>query len=81
MSRESKILIKEVQSGETLYSFSLDESEQAYEKLQSLINMSLDVDIFIPTVTDTLCDSLGMNREEMDTYNESLIEEIDDHNH
>lgn len=81
MSMPSKIKIIENTTGETMYEFSFEESEAAQIKATELDEMGLDISLKIPTVTQTLCDTLGIENEDLLDYEESVVAEIDDHNH
>ena len=81
MSIASKIKIIDNTSGEVLYEFNFENSESAHAKALELDEMGLDVRVDIPTVTQTLCDTLGIENEDLIDYEESVVAEIDDHNH
>lgn len=75
----SKIQIKEVNSLETLYEFSMDDMEKAYHKAQELEEMGLDIKLIIPSLTETLARTLGRTEDELLLLNEELNDEINDH--
>lgn len=82
MHNESKIRIFQVDHEGTrseLYSFDLDQYDQAYSKLVELEEMGLNVSIKVPSVTETLCDTLGLSAEEQEDYEQSVVAEIEDH--
>ena len=82
MHNESKIRIFQVDredSKSELYQFDLDQYDQAYEKLIELEEMGLEVTIKVPSVTETLCDTLGLSAEEQEDYEQSVVAEIEDH--
>lgn len=82
MHNESKIRIYQVDPEGTkseLYSFDLNQYDEAYGKLIELEEMGLKVEIKVPSVTETLCDTLGLNAEEQEDYQQSVVAEIEDH--
>ncbi len=76
-----QIKIIDNSTNEVLYSYCFEESERAHHKATELEEMGLDISVHIPTVTDTLCDSIGITRDEKEDYEQSIVSEIDDHNH
>lgn len=80
MSKKSnEVKILEVHSGEILWQGSMDALSDAYEYAAKLENMGLDVKLEAPTVTQSLIENLGLNAEEKEEFEESLLDEIHDH--
>lgn len=74
-----KILVKDVQSKQILFECALTESEKAYQFAAEMEEMGLDLEVIIPTLGETLSNSLGHSKEELAQYKESLEEEMDSH--
>lgn len=82
MHNESKIRILQVNHEGThseLYNFEMDQYDEAYAKLIELEDMGLEVIIKVPSVTETLCDTLGLDAKEQEDYQQSVVAEIEDH--
>ncbi len=77
MHNESKIRI--YQGEEELYTFEMDQYDEAYNKLIELEEMGLEVSIKVPSVTETLCHTLGLSPEEQEDYQQSVVAEIEEH--
>lgn len=71
--------IKIIQGEELLYSFDMEQAEEAYQKMAELEAMGLEVHLHVPTVTETLCDTLGLSHEQQEDYQQSVVAEIEDH--
>ena len=79
MSIDSKIKIIDNNTQETLYEYGVDDQEAAYGMALNLEEMGLDITVKNPTVTETLCDSLGIDYDARAEYEQSVTAEIDDH--
>ena len=79
MSNESKVKVVDVHSQEVLFECPISKSEDAYKFAAEMEEMGLEVSINSPGVTETLCDSLGIEREARALYEESVVAEIEDH--
>lgn len=79
MSNISKIKILNTESGETLYEFPMESADMAYRQAAQLEEIGLDITVDHPNVTQTLCDSLGLNLSEQEEYQQSVVAEIEDH--
>jgi len=75
----SQIQVIDALSNEILYECSLDQAEMAYSFASEMEEMGLDIKVISPTITQTLTDSLGMNHDEKEEYENSVIAEIHDH--
>ncbi len=76
---QSKIKIINKQTEEILYSFELSEHDKAYEMAMHLEELGIDVTVDTPAVTATLCDSLGIENDAREDYENSVVAEMDDH--
>jgi pyrimidine deaminase RibD-like protein len=74
-----KIRVLDQQTGQTLFESNIEESEKAYEFAAQMEEMGLDVVMDIPTLSETLSQSLGLNHAEQMAYQKSIEEEIDQH--
>ena len=79
MSNTSKIKIIDNNSNETLYEFDLDQADQAYAMATQMEEMGLDIRVHNPSATETLADSLGIDKEERAQFEDSILKEIEDH--
>ena len=68
-----------MQSQEVLFECAIDVVETAFEYAAQLEKMGIAVRILSPTITETLCDSLGIEHDEREEYENSVIAEIEDH--
>lgn len=75
----SKIRIIDQQNETEIYSFEFHQQDEAYAKMIELEEMGLDVKLIVPTVTESLCDSLGIKQDEKEDYQQSVVAEIEDH--
>ncbi len=75
----SKIKILNNDSGEVLYEFELDQQDEAYAKATELEEIGLDITLKSPGLTETLCDSLGLENDARADYEQSVVAEMDDH--
>lgn len=76
---QNKVKVIDVNSEKTLFECDIKEIEQAYRYAAELEEMGLDIKIMAPTITQTLTDSLGMNHDEKEEYQQSVTAEIEDH--
>lgn len=76
---KSKVRLIEKNSGLVLFECEPSQVDLAYEKAADFENMGLDVKIEQPTVNQTLADSLGVEGAPLDAFQESLAEELEDH--
>jgi len=79
MSTVSLIKVIDLNSKEVLFECEMHQSEKAFEYAASMEKMGLEVEVLSPTVTETLCDSLGIELDKRSDYEQSVFEEIDDH--
>jgi hypothetical protein len=79
MDSGSTIKIIEVQSGETLFECSIEDSEKAYRQATHYDGLGLEVKVVIPSTTRTLFDALKKDPVNWDRVEDELNEEIDSH--
>lgn len=80
MGKETlKIQVRDVQTEQVLFECSLSEAEKAYAHAAELEEMGLDVKVVDPTLSETLTSALGLSVEQVRKYEESMIEEMEDH--
>ncbi len=79
MSILSMIKVVDLGSKETLFECEMSQAEKAYEYAADMEKMGLEVEVQAPTITETLCDSLGIELDKREDYEQSVFEEIDDH--
>ena len=79
MKQKSKIKVIDGLNNEILKEFTIDESQNAYEYAAQMESYGLEVKIIIPTITETLADSLGMSADMKQEYAQSVIAELADH--
>lgn len=77
MSNQVKVI--DILSNTTLFETSIDKIEDAYAYAAQMEEFGLDLKIVAPGLAETLIQSLGATEEELQTYRQSLIDEIDDH--
>lgn len=76
---KSKILVRDVQSQQTLFECELAASEKAYEYAAHMEELGIDVEVISPTLSETLTASLGLSPEARDQYQQSLDQELEAH--
>lgn len=79
MSDSNQILLVETQTGETIASFSIQEREKAYQKATQLEQMGLDIEMRSPGAAKSLAIELGADKKQLEDLDQSLQEEMDDH--
>lgn len=79
MSNQSKVKVIDIHSQEVLFECSIEVIESAFEYAAQMEELGIAVQILSPTITDTLCESLGIERDEKEEYDNSVIAEISDH--
>ena len=76
---KSKIRVQDVETGQTLFECSLEQSEKAYSFAAEMEKMGLDIVVLNPTLADTLTSSLGLSNEEQARFDQSMDDEIEQH--
>lgn len=79
MSTPSLVQVIEENSNEVLFECAVADSEAAYEYAAKMDKMGISVKVVSPTITETLCDSLGIELDEREEYEQSVVAEIEDH--
>ena len=74
-----KIRVVDLQSGQTLFECTLQESEKAYQFAAQMEEIGLDLKVIVPTLSASLSSSLGLSRDEQLAYEDSLEEEMEEH--
>ena len=77
---DSTIKIIDKLSNQTLYQFSMENIEKAYQKAAQLEEMGIDFVISIPSTAQTLLQSLGADQFTINYLKEEIDNEIDSHN-
>ena len=57
----------------------LDEADKAYQFAGSMEEMGLDVEVLNPTIAQTLSNSLGLSQAQVQEYEASMEEEMEEH--
>lgn len=76
----SRIKVREKQSREVLFECEVSEENKAYAYAKDMEEMGIDVDVEIPSVSETLISVLGANESDVDALKVMMDEEIDSHN-
>lgn len=79
MPKDLKVKVVDVQSNETLFECSVEQLESAYRRASDYEEMGLDVKVIAPSITQTLTNSLGLNHDEEEDYQNSVVAEMEDH--
>lgn len=74
-----KVIVKDIQSDQTLFECSLDESDKAFQFAAEMEELGLEVKVVSPSLTETLSNSLGLTKEQEEAYKTSLEEEMENH--
>lgn len=74
-----KIQVIDTQSEQVLFTCSVQESNKAYAYAAEMEAMGLDVKVISPTLADTLSASLGLSPQEQAKYQQSMEDEMDQH--
>lgn len=74
-----KIQVVDIESNQVLYECSIEEAEKAYQFAAHMEEMGLNLKVRVPTLSDTLSNALGLSPEAKRDYQESLAEEIENH--
>lgn len=73
------IKLKDTQSDQVLYSFTIEELQNAYDKALELENYGVDVSLEIPSLPETLLHSLGAKSEDLFKLKKEINSEIESH--
>jgi len=75
----SRLIIKDKQGHQILYTFPLEDQELAFEKMIELESMGLEVELISPGLSQTLALALGHDEETSQKYQEDLQLEFEQH--
>lgn len=76
---KSKILVRDVQTQQTLFECGVTEAEKAYQFAAEMEELGLDIEVVSPTLTETLSTSLGLTKAEKEAYRQSMEDEMEGH--
>ena len=76
---KSKILVVDKQSRQTLFECGIDDADKAYHYAGEMEEMGLDVEVLNPTLAQTLSNSLGLSAAQVQEYEASMEEEMEEH--
>jgi hypothetical protein len=79
MSTISKVQVIDTSTDEVLFECDIADTDQAYDFAAKMEGLGITIDVIVPTITQTLCDSLGISFEEQEAYEDSVFEELNDH--
>lgn len=79
MSTSSLVQVIDESSQQVLFECDVAHAEKAFEYAAKMEQMGLEVRIVSPTITETLCDSLGIELDKRADYEQSVFDEIADH--
>ncbi|MBD65037.1 MAG: hypothetical protein CME62_07505 [Halobacteriovoraceae bacterium] len=79
MSNDSKVKVIDVNTQQVLFECEFKDIEKAYQYASDMEDMGLDIKLISPTITESLCDSLGIDYERRADYEQSVVAEIEDH--
>jgi hypothetical protein len=74
-----KVKVIEIHSKEVLFETQIENIEKAYTFASDMEKMGVEVQIEAPTITETLTDSLGLGLDDKYMYEQSVEDEIHDH--
>ncbi|MGE3609862.1 MAG: hypothetical protein AB7I27_09785 [Bacteriovoracaceae bacterium] len=74
-----KIQVIDVETQQVLFECDINEAEKAYQFAAEMEEVGLDLRVRVPTLSDTLSEALGLSPSEKRDYQESLAEEIENH--
>lgn len=76
---KSKIVVRDIHTQQVLFECPVTESERAYEFAAEMEEMGLDIEVLAPTLSDTLSASLGLSKDQVQEYKDSMEQEMEDH--
>lgn len=74
-----KILVRDVQTKQVLFECPITDSERAWQFAAEMEEMGLDIEVITPTLSETLSTSLGLSKEQLQEYKDSMDEEMESH--
>lgn len=79
MSTNTKVKVLNPESKEILFECEIAEIASAFSYAAQMEQMGIAVTIQSPTITETLCSTLGLSLDEKEDYQQSILAEIEDH--
>ena len=79
MGNHQQIYIKDIQSGEILWSGGLEDLEKGHSEAARLCEIGLDIELISPSVVHSLAQELGQSQEDLELLDTELQEEHDSH--
>lgn len=76
---QTQMQVIDKNSGECLFECSMEKMEQAYDFAKLMEINGMNVEIRSPSITNTLAASLGIMGSEADEFEQSVEEEMEDH--
>ncbi|MFZ4712391.1 MAG: hypothetical protein ACOYL6_01650 [Bacteriovoracaceae bacterium] len=73
------VKVRDTATQTELFTCPLEEIEQAYHYARKMEQMGLDVYVDAPSITRTLAMSLGIEDERLTKYENSITQEMEDH--
>ncbi len=77
MSTLVKVIDETTQT--VLFTCPIEDMAEAYAYAQKMEDLGLSVQVISPSITRTLADSLGIHDERLNAYEESVTQEMEDH--
>lgn len=74
-----KVKVLDKETRQVLFECPVHEAEKAFAFAASMEQMGLDIEVINPTLSRTLSSSLGLSQVQMEAYEQSLEEEMDEH--
>lgn len=78
-NEKPKVKVVSVHTNEALFTCDMDQAEKAYQFMASMEELGLELKVITPTLSQTLTSALGLSIDEQTAYEDSLIEEIEQH--
>lgn len=79
MSNQVRVRVIDTLSQVVLFETSMEKIADAYAYATQMEEMGLDIKVVAPGLAETLIRSLGADDEEVSTFNQSMDDEINDH--
>jgi hypothetical protein len=79
LKEKSKIFVRDIHTQHILFECFIDESDKAYRFAAEMEELGLDIEVVSPTLSEGLSASLGLSKEQLEHYKESMDEEIEAH--
>ncbi len=76
---KTKIQVIDVHSNQSLFECAIEDQQKAYAFAADMEDVGLDVKVLIPTLAETLSESLGYSQDTLNQYVESMNQELEEH--